>query len=240
VNSVPEITSAQSFFLGARPPGAYEYDKEFLGAEVMKLAESLRKFPQRSLSSGEQGLTSQSEGELSKRAGRPFEADQTCDVQYLRWENMTNTFNILPNIDISTFFCKRSFFCAFLIALSAPSAPPAPPYQPAPSAPRSHSAPPRSPSVGGVDNPQRQQRLSTPPGAAHLHTLNKKRHVGAARDEIVNVSLVCLGQSALLTVTGRIDTGRAVRNREYQLDETKLGKEQIVNLSITYCRTIVN
>jgi hypothetical protein len=41
-------------------------------------------------------------------------------------------------------------------------------------------------------------------------------------------------------VTGRLDTGRAVRNREYQLDETKLGKEQIVNLSITYCRTIVN
>jgi hypothetical protein len=42
------------------------------------------------------------------------------------------------------------------------------------------------------------------------------------------------------TVTGRIGTGRAVRNREYQLDETRLGKEQIVNLSITYCKTIVN
>jgi hypothetical protein len=41
-------------------------------------------------------------------------------------------------------------------------------------------------------------------------------------------------------VTGRIGTGRAVRNREYQLDETRLGKEQIVNLSITYCKTIVN
>jgi hypothetical protein len=41
-------------------------------------------------------------------------------------------------------------------------------------------------------------------------------------------------------VTGRIDTGRAVRNREYQLDETRLDKEQIVNLSITYCKTIVN
>jgi hypothetical protein len=41
-------------------------------------------------------------------------------------------------------------------------------------------------------------------------------------------------------VTGRINTGRAVRNREYQLDETRLGKEQIVNLSITYCKTIVN
>jgi hypothetical protein len=42
------------------------------------------------------------------------------------------------------------------------------------------------------------------------------------------------------TVTGRIGTGRAVRNREYQLDETRLDKEQIVNLSITYCKTIVN
>jgi hypothetical protein len=42
------------------------------------------------------------------------------------------------------------------------------------------------------------------------------------------------------SVTGRIGTGRAVRNREYQLDETRLGKEQIVNLSITYCKTIVN
>jgi hypothetical protein len=41
-------------------------------------------------------------------------------------------------------------------------------------------------------------------------------------------------------VTGRIGTGRAVRNREYQLDETRLGKKQIVNLSITYCKTIVN
>jgi hypothetical protein len=41
-------------------------------------------------------------------------------------------------------------------------------------------------------------------------------------------------------VTGRIGTGRAVRNREYQLDETRLDKEQIVNLSITYCKTIVN
>jgi hypothetical protein len=41
-------------------------------------------------------------------------------------------------------------------------------------------------------------------------------------------------------VTGRIGTGRAVRNREYQLDETRLGKEQIVNFSITYCKTIVN
>jgi hypothetical protein len=41
-------------------------------------------------------------------------------------------------------------------------------------------------------------------------------------------------------VTGRIGTSRAVRNREYQLDETRLGKEQIVNLSITYCKTIVN
>jgi hypothetical protein len=41
-------------------------------------------------------------------------------------------------------------------------------------------------------------------------------------------------------VTGRLDTGRAVRNREYQLDETRLDKEQIVNLSITYCKTIVN
>jgi hypothetical protein len=41
-------------------------------------------------------------------------------------------------------------------------------------------------------------------------------------------------------VTGRIDTGRAVRNREYQLDETRLDKEQIVNLSIRYCKTIVN
>jgi hypothetical protein len=40
-------------------------------------------------------------------------------------------------------------------------------------------------------------------------------------------------------VTGRMDTGRAVRNREYQLDETRLDKEQIVNLSITYCKTIV-
>jgi hypothetical protein len=37
-----------------------------------------------------------------------------------------------------------------------------------------------------------------------------------------------------------MDTGRAVRNREYQLDETRLDKEQIVNLSITYCKTIVN
>jgi hypothetical protein len=43
-----------------------------------------------------------------------------------------------------------------------------------------------------------------------------------------------------IDVTGRIGTGRAVRNREYQLDETRLGKEQIVNLSITYCKTIVN
>jgi hypothetical protein len=41
-------------------------------------------------------------------------------------------------------------------------------------------------------------------------------------------------------VTGRIGTGRAVRNRENQLDETRLDKEQIVNLSITYCKTIVN
>jgi hypothetical protein len=41
-------------------------------------------------------------------------------------------------------------------------------------------------------------------------------------------------------VTGRMDTGRAVRNRENQLDETRLDKEQIVNLSITYCKTIVN
>jgi hypothetical protein len=41
-------------------------------------------------------------------------------------------------------------------------------------------------------------------------------------------------------VTGRIDTGRAIRNREYQLDETRLDEEQIVNLSITYCKTIVN
>jgi hypothetical protein len=44
----------------------------------------------------------------------------------------------------------------------------------------------------------------------------------------------------LVLVTGRIDTGRAVRNRENQLDETRLDKEQIVNLSITYCKTIVN
>jgi hypothetical protein len=43
-----------------------------------------------------------------------------------------------------------------------------------------------------------------------------------------------------IDVTGRIDTGRAVRNRENQLDETRLDKEQIVNLSITYCKTIVN
>jgi hypothetical protein len=43
-----------------------------------------------------------------------------------------------------------------------------------------------------------------------------------------------------ICVTGRMGTGRAVRNREYQLDETRLGKEQIVNLSITYCKTIVN
>jgi hypothetical protein len=46
--------------------------------------------------------------------------------------------------------------------------------------------------------------------------------------------------SSFTGVTGRIDTGRAVRNREYQLDETRLDKEQIVNLSITYCKTIVN
>jgi hypothetical protein len=46
--------------------------------------------------------------------------------------------------------------------------------------------------------------------------------------------------NVLLYVTGRMDTGRAVRNREYQLDETRLDKEQIVNLSITYCKTIVN
>jgi hypothetical protein len=45
---------------------------------------------------------------------------------------------------------------------------------------------------------------------------------------------------AMDVVTGRVDTGRAVRNREYQLDETRLDKEQIVNLSITYCKTIVN
>jgi hypothetical protein len=44
----------------------------------------------------------------------------------------------------------------------------------------------------------------------------------------------------LRVVTGRMDTGRAVRNREYQLDETRLDKEQIVNLSITYCKTIVD
>jgi hypothetical protein len=42
------------------------------------------------------------------------------------------------------------------------------------------------------------------------------------------------------SVTGRIGTGRAVRNRGNQLDETRLDKEQIVNLSITYCKTIVN
>jgi hypothetical protein len=41
-------------------------------------------------------------------------------------------------------------------------------------------------------------------------------------------------------VTGRIDMGRAVRNQENQLDETRLDKEQIVNLSITYCKTIIN
>jgi hypothetical protein len=46
--------------------------------------------------------------------------------------------------------------------------------------------------------------------------------------------------TVMWTVTGRMGTGRAVRNREYQLDETRLGKEQIVNLSITYCKTIVN
>jgi hypothetical protein len=46
--------------------------------------------------------------------------------------------------------------------------------------------------------------------------------------------------SKILRVTGRIDTGRAVKDREYQLDETGLDKEQIVNLSITYCKTIVN
>jgi hypothetical protein len=40
-----------------------------------------------------------------------------------------------------------------------------------------------------------------------------------------------MGISGRLSVTGRIDTGRAVRNREYQLDETRLDKEQIVNLS---------
>jgi hypothetical protein len=46
--------------------------------------------------------------------------------------------------------------------------------------------------------------------------------------------------SSWARVTGRIGTGRAVRNRENQLDETRLDKEQIVNLSITYCKTIVN
>jgi hypothetical protein len=49
-----------------------------------------------------------------------------------------------------------------------------------------------------------------------------------------------LFEAQIHDVTGRIDTGRAVRNREYQLDETKLGKAQIVNLSITFCKTIVN
>jgi hypothetical protein len=50
-------------------------------------------------------------------------------------------------------------------------------------------------------------------------------------EEVLRVSLI---------VTGHKDTGRAVRNRDYQLDETRLDKEQIVNHSITYCRTIVN
>jgi hypothetical protein len=61
--------------------------------------------------------------------------------------------------------------------------------------------------------------------------VNRERMTVIKRAEAISISTA---------VTGRMGTGRAVRNREYQLDETRLDKEQIVNLSITYCKTIVN
>jgi hypothetical protein len=117
VEQVPEVAIARDFFLRTRPQGTYSYQDSFLEPEVAQLVLSLQKFSKRP-SEPPSPLLSASCVEIARRSGRPFESDHSTDKRFLFLCNMENrTLQHGGKEDISTFFCKRSFYLSFFVGL---------------------------------------------------------------------------------------------------------------------------
>ena len=77
--------TAKEFFLKARPPEMYAYD---LDAEVAKLESSLARFSKRKHDFVKPKVLSQDALDITRRPGRPIEADHDRDASFLEEEPM--------------------------------------------------------------------------------------------------------------------------------------------------------